>query len=705
MAERDFKVIIPGRSEPVVVRGLESDTDDVLIAKAQQAIQNEQMAKPNAEERFLSSGIGRLLKGMKDPIDAGAQLLPRGLAAVTSGFGMLPNGISQWLDQQASQVDQGISDSERQYQTARFKAGQEGFDGLRFTGNVASPVNIGLGRLMPITATSTAGRALQGAKVGAAAAALSTPVTDVEDGQSFALLKGGQAAAGAVGGGVTTPIVGKVMDVAAPRAIATAQRLFSDPAKLAAKTDDATNQAVLRVVEELQMDPADIPPGIMSQLRQQVGDSLKVGQRIDGAAALRKMDFEAQGIPALTGQITRDPVQFSEGVNLRGTPAGQPIQQVLNAQTKGMTDALTRYRGGQAQEAYPAGMQFVGALDKFDTKLRGEVTRAYQNARASSGKDWEIPLQGLAQDAQNVIDDFGVGGETNALPSAVANRLRQFGILNDGPATQRKVFNYEEADKLLKLINDHSSGAPNGALSRLHASVKQAITEGGGEGDPFSPARKMAADRFKLLEAVPALERVATATTPQAKERLADDFVQKHIVGARVADLKKLKDVLPDDAVEEARKQIAAVLQRAALGEQAGAGGKGIAPAKFAQELRKIGTDRLKVFFSAKEIEELNRLSRLAGYTGTDPAWSTVQRGGNPGGTLFTSLARLPGMAGRVSMAAPIIGDFRQASAADDALRAAIPMSADLTAQQQAQIARLLGLPGAAVGIGLAPRP
>ncbi|WP_440233810.1 hypothetical protein, partial [Escherichia coli] len=76
------------------------------------------------------------------------------------------------------------------------------------------------------------------------------------------------------------------------------------------------------------------------------------------------------------------------------------------------------------------------------------------------------------------------------------------GIVGDDGMTQRKVFNYEEADKLLKQINSHLKGdRENGALNAIHGKIKQALMQEAGPGDPFGPARKLAAERFKLHEA------------------------------------------------------------------------------------------------------------------------------------------------------------------------------------------------------------
>lgn len=702
---KDFSVTAPD-GQVYRVQAPETATDSELVQLAQQQAREASRAgrpKMTAEERMLVSPVGRIAKGIKDPIDAGAQMLPRGLSALTSAFGLMPNRVSQWLDNEAAGVDQGIADSEVDYQGARWKAGQEGFDGARLVGNVVSPVNIGLGRLLPIRATGAMGRAVQGAGVGAVGGSFA-PVTEVGPDSSFVTQKAGQVLAGAAGGAVASPLLGKIADVAAPRVKGILSRL-EDPAVSGARASLQTDVAIQRAITDAGLDGADIPAPLMAAIRQQVLDANKQGLKFDPAALLRKADFDAQGVPYLSGQVTRDPAQFSRQMNLRGVEGvGEPIQQVLNAQNQRITADLARFGGPRAAERYQAGEQTVRALKTLDDRMRSEVTRAYQNARASSGKDWNLPMQGLAQDVAQVLDDFGTGlGENNNVPGAIVRNLKSYGVIADDAMTQRKVFTYEAADKLLKQINAHDNGQ-NASLAPLREAVKRAITEGGGDGDPFAAARKLAASRFQLLDALPALDAVASAKTPQEVARLADDFVQKHIVTARVADVKKLAEVLPDEAKNEARRQIARVVYEGAFRNNA-TGDKGVQAAGLQSALKQIGPEKLRIFFSPQEIEELNRLTRIAAYANTEPAWGTVARGGNPGGVLFGGLARLAGAGGAASTALPVIGAMRNTRDVARALDGSVPKTANLTPEEVAAVSRALGFAGAGVGGLLAPRP
>lgn len=693
---KEFEVTTP--SGVIKVQADENATDAELISMAMQKEQSASIVKPKPsfDEKLLASPIGRTAKGWKDPIDAGAQLLPRALSSVSSGFGLAPNSVSNFFDEEAKKVDAGISDSERQYQTARWKDGQQGWDGGRLFGNVFNPATLALARVSPSGAATTIGRSAQGA-VSGITGGLATPVTDTSE-TSFGMQKVGQAGTGALGGAIFAPVIGKAVDLLSP-VVKKIIAKFQDPQILMARASMEADNAINSVLSEMGLSKDSIPTDVFQNLRAKVLDSFQNGQKLDAGAALRKADFDAQGVPALRGQLTRDPLQYSRDMNVRAIDGvGEPVNTLLVEQNRKIGADLAKFGGRNAAEPFQAGSLFTGALQKLDDRLSGEVSRAYKNARASSSKEWDIPMQGLSQDVQNVIDNFGIGAEKNAIPSAIAAKLKQFGILSGDGMTQRKVFNYEEADKLLKQINAHASGGSNASLDSLRAAVKKSILEGGGEGDPFSVPRKMAADRFKLLEAVPALEAVVSGKVAP------DDFVAKFIVGGKVSDLKKLAEVLPGEAMDEARKQISAVILKGAFGNNA-AGDKLARPEGLQSAIRGIGQDKLKVFFSDAEIAELNRLVRVTTYANQEPAWSAVSRGSNIGGALTNQIGQLSGFGRAMSMTTPILGALTSTKRVSDALSNTVPQKANLTAAEIAKIKGLLSAGSVGAGGLLAPGP
>lgn len=163
------------------------------------------------------TGLQRFAKGLRDPIDGGAQLLtnllPAGLvnagnrlnnylADKTGLVGRLPEGG----------VDQQVREAETDYQARRKAAGETGLDGARLAGNILNPVNLGVGAAIP-RAASLAGRVGLGALGGAVSGGL-TPVGEGD----FASEKGKQVAGGAIFGGALPAIAGGVARVVSPNA-------------------------------------------------------------------------------------------------------------------------------------------------------------------------------------------------------------------------------------------------------------------------------------------------------------------------------------------------------------------------------------------------------------------------------------------------------------------------------------------------------
>jgi hypothetical protein len=104
------------------------------------------------------------MMGLKDPITGGAQLLPRALSSVTSGFGAYQNPVSEFFTGEAQRMDELARAEEQAYQQQRMARGETGFDVPRLAGNVLNPATI-----VPAT---RAAQLVRGAGYGATAQAV-----------------------------------------------------------------------------------------------------------------------------------------------------------------------------------------------------------------------------------------------------------------------------------------------------------------------------------------------------------------------------------------------------------------------------------------------------------------------------------------------------------------------------------------------------
>ena len=646
-------------------------------------------------QKVQASVPGRVLQGMRDPIDAAAQMLPRGLSALTSLGGTMPNAVSRFFDDEAKRVDDINVTNEKEYQAARVATTPRtlgslitdappdpGFDAARMVGNVASPANLAVAARLP-AATTTLGRVGVGVAGGAVGGALA-PVDMSAPDADFASTKAAQVGLGATLGGVLTPLAGKVGD-----------KVAKWWATRAATKAPVSLQEVERVARSI-ADEAGTPwenmaPQMQQEMKTQVTQAMAAKAGKDPAALARQSDFQAEGMKGTLGQITRDARQFAQERNLRQVPGtGDQLLQTFENQGKQLQSKITGLAAG-AKNTYQAGTDFTGTLRKFDDELSGKVRTAYQAGRASAGKDAELPMQGLAQDVGKTLDDF-----EGSVPPALITRLKKYGIVpGQELSSQRRLFTVEEADDLLKLINKHvgNDKTVNTALGELRTAVKKAITEPGAD-DVFAPARKLAAERFTLHDAVPALKAAAEGSTAP------DDFVNRFLINGKtdeVAGLAKILKQASPESYQQARAQIGAKLREAAFGQNT-TGDKAFSPERYAKVLNDLGEDKLAAFFSKDEIARLQRLGRIGSYMNSFPNASPVQTSNN-WGALMSLASRVPGVPAAVNVARAAKTAVSNSSAVSKAIEAEVPKKApDIKPEDVRKLSQLLGLGAVAVG-------
>jgi hypothetical protein len=151
----------------------------------------------------------RFLKGLRDPVDGGAQLLERGVRAIAPGAVDAVNGANNWLADKTGLVGRvgaggvagDVAAAEEQYK----QQAPEGMDWMRIAGNVMSPANL---------AGGVAGQAtVRGAAGIGALSALANPTEHQDD---FWTEKMKQAGIGAAGGAGVRALAGGASRVLSP---------------------------------------------------------------------------------------------------------------------------------------------------------------------------------------------------------------------------------------------------------------------------------------------------------------------------------------------------------------------------------------------------------------------------------------------------------------------------------------------------------
>jgi hypothetical protein len=170
----------------------------------------------NTDQPQLSSA-DRFIKGLRDPIDAGAQML---VNALPSGVVEAGNRLNNLIAEKtglvgalpAGGVDQQVREGEKAYQDQRKAQGEDGIDWMRMGGNVLNPANLSIASRIPAGVTAL-GRLASGVVSGGALGAMA-PVSDGD----FATEKGKQVAISAALGPLVPAVTGAVSRLVSPNA-------------------------------------------------------------------------------------------------------------------------------------------------------------------------------------------------------------------------------------------------------------------------------------------------------------------------------------------------------------------------------------------------------------------------------------------------------------------------------------------------------
>lgn len=491
----------------------------------------------------------------------------------------------------------------------------------------------------------------------------------------------------------TGAIVGGTFGAAAPvisKGLSALGRIAKPTQTEIKKNTFAADDAVASLADDLGVAVSDLPAQVVQATRDAAAEAFKQGKKLDAAALFRKAEFEKLGVKPLQSQLTRDPNAFAQERNLRGV--SPEIQGRLQEQNIALQKLFVQPASG-AKEAYQAGEQIIPSLKSIDESMRKNISALYAKARESAGKDLEVPMQGLAQDFADVVDNFG-----DKVPSGVVNQFKKYGLLG---GQQTKLFTIEESDRLLKVINANQSNDPavNAALANLRDAVKKSVLAVDATGGPFAPAVAAAKQRFQTLKKIPGLEAVANGTIDSEK------FVSKYVLKGGVEDVKELAEALRNNAPNafaQAKAQMADDIKRAAFGENV-AGDAAVRPEMLAKKLRELGTDKMSAFFSPEEIERYQTAMRVASYIEKHPNAAPV----NTSNTLSAQLMQgpiskmlnvIPGGGVAVSAGKAAVGEVQKQMAAGKAMKANVSVKKlDLTPSQRALLSKTLGRTSGAI--------
>ncbi len=654
----------PDGTDPAVIQS----TVKNLMAQRQQPPQQQ-----SAEPGGIKSAAMGLVRGARDVVDGGAQLLTRGLEAVAPAG----SGFEKYMQGERQRVEAINKAAEDEY-----KAGNYGTTGdiARVGGNILAT--------LPMAPASVAGqlggRMIQGAKIGAATGALSK-VDDAGDG--YWGKKGVQAGAGALVGGLSVPILEKLSSAvlgAVNRGGAQATSMMKrDPINIEVTIAEA-------VKRETGTDWSAIPKELQQTLLKQASEALKTTGKLPTAAAARAVDFQQSGIEPLRPWLTRDPIQYSEMMNLRGTEAGAPIQQRMAQANQKLIEGFNRVTPNAPGTPLQRGETIIADLAGKDKAMAGRVDDAYNAFRAATGKDLEVPVAKYADELVSMSENFG-----SAFPASIRSKMTKIGLF-DGQA--RKTVSFADAEQWLKDMNavPAVNAAEVAAHTRIRDIVQRMQTEAGtgselaGEAATLAQAsRSAASQRFKWQDSVPLVKDILAGKAEP--DRLIEQVVISR--GVSTNQIKNLMMSLDQPSRDAIKAQVIDSIKAKALSGASDEMGV-VSQAAFKAQLDAYPKEKLTALLG-NEANDLYRLQRNAAAMQKFPAGESVNTSKTTG-TLLGQMARLRNM--------PVVGPMivkpmeaqAQAQTASRAMSPSIVGSAETAANPfiDPAIARRLGLLG-----------
>lgn len=287
---------------------------------------------PAAAPVKAPSALEKFGRGLRDPLDGGAQLLtnllPKGV--VDAG-----NRANNWLADKTGLVarlpeggvDQQVRDSNRDYEARRKAAGEDGFDGYRFLGGLLPSTALTLSTGGLAAGAGLAGRVGLGAAQGAVQGAL-TPSTSKDDYWSD---KAQQVGLGAGLGAAIPAALGAAARVVSPNASKNASVALLRREGVTPTIGQTLGGSAARTEEKLMSVPI-------------VGDSIRAARgrantQFQTAAFNRALAPVGEELPA--GLSGREAVDYTEGLlrqryddvltNIGAIPADQQFGSSLSS--------------------------------------------------------------------------------------------------------------------------------------------------------------------------------------------------------------------------------------------------------------------------------------------------------------------------------------------------------------------------------------
>lgn len=478
------------------------------------------------------------------------------------------------------------------------------------------------------------------------------------------LMQAGAGLLGAVGGGLA-PSLGP--------GVASLARRVATPSM----TPQQIDVELTSILGRAGSDFAALPGNAKRSLRNELASALQAGKEVDPQAVRRLAEIRAVGGTPTRGMVTLDPVQITRERNLSKIGANsndgqlQGLAQIENRNNLALIDRLNEVGGRSETIPMTAGQAVQDRIASTAAGFRNAEQDAWNAAKAMPGYTQPIFPDGLNA-ANRALGDEGMmafmpkqisdymaafqTGQQPFTPQAYRNLQSMLsGAMSEGGNTSaaariaRQALESVPMTPLTETGRDIGSApvtqAMASALRATDAQPQQAI-------DAVNAARAATAKAYRYEESSPLVRAALSDSRTADPERIAQSF----IINGSLREAQSVAQEVGEQGIPVIRDALATHIKKAALSGANDEVGK-VSQSALNSALRKIGVDKLRLFFSPEEINSLQATGRVASYMQVQPVGSAVNNSNSGALALGRGADLLGAAAGRVPFGAQVIAD------------------------------------------------
>lgn len=398
----------------------------------------------------------------------------------------------------------------------------------------------------------------------------------------------------AMSGTNALPRAAKSAPQSGPRALASVGAAGADPVAIARASVANSTPELQSIVEQV----------------------IKKNERIDQAALNRHVEAQSLPVPVhLTkGQATQEVSLLSSEQNSRGKK--EALAARFNEQNKTLIENVNRIREEAAPDVYVTtkpehGEILIDAYKAKDLKLNAGISEKYKALREANGGEFPLDSKAFVASADAALHKALLYDQ---VPSGLRTTLDR--LKTEGGMTFE---NFESMrTNLARIQRSQADGNVKHAAGLIRNALEEMPMPAGAEHlKPLADdARAAAKARFALIEGDPAYKAVVTGKAS------ADKFIDKHVIGADLKDVRTLGANLAEDPTAQ---QAAASGVINHLKQRAGViGDEGnFSQAGYNKALESI-RPKLDLVMKPEQKKQVETLGNVARYTQAQPRGSFV---------------------------------------------------------------------------------